>query len=153
VRVPIVLITAFALSGATTGCGGGEAGARPLSRDAFIAQATRICTSANKQQAKVQRRNATNRREAADVVASGLRIERRMVADLRQLSPPNEMRLRWTRYLSLQQRLIRTVEKLVEEVRNGHLDSVKSSMNAARAVDGRAGDIVYSLGIHSCAPH
>ena len=147
-----VLIAAFALSGAATGCGGGREGAKPLTKDAFIAQATRICRSANKQQAKVQRRNATNRREAADIVASGLVIERRMVGELRQLSPPEEMRARWARYLSLQQRLITTVRKLVEEVRKGPLDSVKSSMNAVREVDGRAGDIVYAMGIHSCAP-
>jgi hypothetical protein len=153
VRISVgVLITALALSGAATGCGRDGGGPKPLTKDAFIAQATRICRSGNKQQAKVERRKATNRREAADIVASGLVIERRMVAELRQLSPPEAMRARWAKYLSLQQRLITTVRKLVEEVRKGPLDSVESSMNTVRKVDGRAGDIVYGLGIHSCAP-
>jgi hypothetical protein len=155
VRISVgLLFTAFALSGAATGCGGGGGGAKPLTKDALVAQATPICRSANKQANKLRvREQPKNRQQAIHNLASALTLDRRMVNELRQLAPPSQIRSKWANYLRLQQQAITTARQGLRELRNGQIDSFRSSMKASGELDGRAGDIVYALGIHSCAPY
>ena len=153
-RLVVGVMTALALCGTGTGCGGGskspgEDDSQPLSKRDFIEQATRICRSANNQGKKLRKPNSFD--EADRYLSSGLVIVRREVGQLSSLQPPSEFLSRWQSYLHLQQRVIESAQKAVHELRAGHRRAFTASLKATNELDGRAGDIIYALGIHSCA--
>jgi hypothetical protein len=86
-------------------------------------------------------------------LSSGLAIGEREVGELRQLSPPREIRSKWTRYLSLQGQILAKVQKGLKEFRSGQWAAGESTMNAMDKIDGRAADMVYALGAHKCAAY
>jgi hypothetical protein len=147
-----VLIAALALLGAGTGCGGGAGGeSKPLSRHDLISEANRICHSANSQVNKL--REPKNRQDVVPYLSSAVAVGEKELRELRQLRPPNDVRPRWTQYLSLLAQEVAKARKATQEFRSGQAAAGESTMNAVDKIDGRSADIVYALGAHRCAAY
>jgi hypothetical protein len=129
-------------------CGGSAN--KPHTKDAFIARAAQVCRAGEALTAKLP--DPKTRRQEIRLISKGLAANNQEISELRRLRPPDAVRSKWTRYLELENKANNDAATALTQLRAGHIASFRSSLSAGYDLDGRAGDLVWALGIHACAP-
>jgi hypothetical protein len=157
------LLLALALALATlAGCGGDDDGGAPSSRQAFVADANRICREGEQKVAETTRdqqskiKQATSPQEQQKVVADALEDateEYEPYMDrLRALKPPADLAEGWDTFLDGVQRAFDLIPELADATREGDRQKLSQLTKEFSDIAGDTRPFAQQQGLDDCLP-
>jgi hypothetical protein len=151
--VPIrcIAVVALCLAGvAGAGCGGDE-GEATLSAEELTARADEVCAAAAKRFAEAQSRPPATPKRAEAQTAELIALSGTELADLRELSPPEDLAQPYEAYLAARERLLDLLERGREAAAAGDEAAYTEAQTRAIAGQTRRASLARAAGLKECS--